>query len=326
MITASVIIEWYNLTYAELGRVRRMLAELRSQAIALHSSDESAPVRLAEPLDLVITFDSERNSVQQIQSTLGELANPSDSLVPRFLPVADSNYCKLKNAGAANSKGEIIIFLDSDVIPEPNWLAAFLGAFASPGVAVVVGNTYVDCIGLSVYAKSMALTWMFPLRDSSDGLTLSTCFYANNVAFRREVFLSRQFPDVPGLTHAPAALMVERLQRDGVALWHAGGARASHPPPNGLVHFSMRAIAGGRARAFSRRTRGITALMQWIRADSWTIIGSCKKIAFDSSPVGLRWWQIPSAMLYPITYYALFYLGSLLSIAFPRLMRNRFQL
>ena len=222
--------------------------------------------------------------------------------------------------------GKIIIFQGCDVIREPNWLAAFLKASASPRVDVIVGNTFADCNGPSAYAKSMALTWMFPPSDSSNGMTLSSCFYANNVQFRREVFVSWQFPDVPGLIYAPAGLPVERLVRGGVPLWHAGSGRASHPPPNGPMHFMKRAIAGGRVRAFSRQSGNITALVRWIGADLCTIIGSCKKIAFDNSRDGLRWWQIPSAMLYPITYYARFHFGPLLSIVFQGLMRDRFQL
>jgi len=323
LITASIIVEWYNVTYAEPDRAARMLTELRSQATLLHASDNSAPVRLAEPLDVVITFDCNQHSAQHVQSVLGNLTKASDSLVPRLLPVPNANYCEMKNAGAMASRGEIIIFLDADLIPEPNWLSALLGAFVDPRVSVVVGNTYVDCSDGSTYAKSMALSWMFPLRDSTDRLTLSTWFYANNVAFRRDAFLSRQFPQVPGLTHAPAGLLVERLQRDGVAIWHAGNARASHPPPNGPIHFLMRAIAGGRARAFSEP---LPNLLRWIREDIGSISWGGKQIVLSGAKVGLSWWQLPLAIAIPAAYFALFNLGSLLSLVFPRMMRERFQL
>ncbi len=326
MMTASVIVEWYNMTHAELDRATRMLAELTSQAASLYSPDERAPVRLAQPLDLVIAFDRDQRSCGQVQSALGELTGAIDSLVPRLLPISDSTYCKLKNAGAAYSNGDIIIFLDSDVIPEPNWLAAILNAFADPRISVVVGNTYVDCNGPSVYPKAMALTWMFPLRDSSDRLTPSTWFYANNVAFRREAFVERQFSDFPGLVHAPARLLVERLRREGVAIWHAGGARASHPPPNGSIHFVMRAIAGGRARAFFEPRPGIVGMIRWIRSDIGSITWGCKQIVLSGSKVELRWWQAPLAVVFPVAYYTMFCLGSLLSIVLPGLMRDRFDL
>lgn len=326
LVTASVIVEWYNMAHADLDRATRMLAELRAQAASLYSSAASAPVCLAEPLDLVVAFDSGQGSRLDVQPALGDLTSATEGLVPRLLPIADSGYCKLKNAGAAFSKGEIIIFLDCDVIPEPNWLAAFLESFADPRISVVVGNTYVDCSGPSVYAKAMALTWMFPLRDASDRLTLSSWFYANNVAFRREAFVPWQFSDVPGFTHAPARLLVERLQREGVVIWHAARARASHPPPNGSIHFMMRAVAGGRARAFFEPRAKIARVSRWIRNDLGSITWGCKQIVLNGSKVELRWWQVPLAVVYPVAYYTLFCLGSLLAIMLPGLMRDRFDL
>src|SRR4030095_11988374 len=137
MVTASVIVEWYNMSHAELGRARRMLAELRAQAASLYASDARAPVRLAKPLDLVIVFGNDQQIRQQVQSALGDLAKAGDSLVPRSLPISDGRYCQMKNAGAAFSQGEVIIFLDSDVIPEPNWLAEFLEAFSCSRTFVV---------------------------------------------------------------------------------------------------------------------------------------------------------------------------------------------
>src|SRR4029077_19368753 len=118
-----------------------------AQAASLYGADEQARVRLAQPLDLVIVCDSkDASSLQHARSTLNGLTH-AGAVVPRLLPTADSRYCSLKNAGAAASSGEIIIFLDSDVIPEPNWLAALLETFSNPHVSVVVGSTHGDCPG-----------------------------------------------------------------------------------------------------------------------------------------------------------------------------------
>jgi hypothetical protein len=172
----------------------------------------------------------------------------------------------------------------------------------------------------------MALSWMFPLRDPSDRLTLTTCFYANNAAFRRDAFLSRQFPHVPGLTHAPARLLWERLLSEGVSIWHAGNARASHPPPNGPIHFLRRAIASGRARAFSEPLPNLGAVIRWIRADIDWITWVAKKTVLSGDKVGLRWWQVPFTIAIGAAYCTLENWGSLLSLFFPGMMRDRFQL
>lgn len=322
----SVVIEWYNVTHAELDRATRMLAALTSQAVSLHSGDANAPTVLSGPLELVIAFDSDKLDAAQVRRVIDDVIRPSESLTLRYLPVSDANYCKLKNAGAAIATGEIIIFLDSDLNPEPEWLAAFLSAFANPNVSVAVGNTYVDFSGDDVYSKSLALTWMFPMRDPDGGLSLSKSFYANNAAFRRETFLSRQFPDVPGLTHVPAKLLVERLEREGVAIWSIGHARASHPVPNGVVHFVERAVSAGRARAFAERSVTVALIVRWVRYDIRCVYVGFKNIVFKGFKVGLRWREIPAAMAITGMYFALLLSGSLLSVIAPRTMRDRFQL
>jgi len=325
--TVSVVIEWYNVTHAEISRAKRMLAAVKSQAAILYSKDTTASIRLSLPLELVIAFNSAKLDGAKVRGIVDDVIGVSEWLTLRYMPVAGATYCKLKNAGASIATGDIIIFLDSDLKPEPEWLAAFLSAFSNPSVSVAVGNTYVDWSGGDAYSKSLALTWMFPLRDPGGGLTISHWFYANNVAFRRETFLSRQFPDVPGLIHLPAKLLVERLQSDGVVIWHIGDARASHPAPNGLVHFVERAVSAGRARAFAAAEPvTIDLVFRWVQCDIGSVSFGCKKILLYGSEVELRWWQVPVAITIAATYYALLLTGSLLSVVAPRLMRNRFQL
>ncbi|GAA4873108.1 glycosyltransferase [Actinomycetospora straminea] len=41
-----------------------------------------------------------------------------------------------RNTGAASSSGALVAFLDSDVVPEPGWLAPLLGHLADPAVAL----------------------------------------------------------------------------------------------------------------------------------------------------------------------------------------------
>lgn len=42
-----------------------------------------------------------------------------------------------RNTGAAAASGDLVAFLDSDVVPEPGWLAPLLGHLADPAVALV---------------------------------------------------------------------------------------------------------------------------------------------------------------------------------------------
>ena len=71
-------------------------------------------------------------------------------------------YYQLKNESVKRATGVILVFLDSDVIPEPDWLDQLLGAFTEPDVQIVGGNSYIEAA--SVYSRAFALWWFFPLR------------------------------------------------------------------------------------------------------------------------------------------------------------------
>lgn len=331
-MSVSVVLEWENATHASQDRPRQTLAALRAQASECFSDTPSFPsnvdshVRLSTPLDLIIPYDSNEVDESEVRRVVSDLVTESESLHVRILPVGDGTYCRQKNAGAAVATGEIIILLDSDVTPEPNWLASFMRAFSDPRVQVAVGNTYVDISPGDAYSRSMALTWMFPLRDTEGGLRPSDWFYANNVAFRREILLSHPFPYTPGLKHHPAALLVRQLEQEGITLWHVGDARGHHPAPNGIVHFYQRAIAAGRARAFNHNPVALSSVADWIRRDVLAVGWYVKRIVREGAIVGMHWWQMPTAMGVTLAYHLLRSGGSLLTVAAPGLMRNRFQL
>jgi GT2 family glycosyltransferase len=319
--SVSVIVEWYNMTYAELERPRRMLAALAEQAISLYSQNAVTSSGLSNPLELIIAYNSNRVSESRIHELLAEFLSQTPAMIVKTLPFPGGTYCQMKNAGACASSGEILLFLDSDVVPEPGWLQAFLHAFGDNRVLVGVGNTFVDSSDGSVYSKAMALGWgMFPLRSQEDCLRPLEMFYSNNMGFRRDVFLTRQFPDCTGLTHYPATLLVQRLQTDGIDIWQVTGARVSHPAPNGFKHFLARAIAAGRAHIFTSPDDAFKCLLD----DIIRILYLMKQVLANREKVGLSWWQVPQGVLIAFTYHVFEFGGRVATLAAPGLMRRRF--
>src|SRR5215469_6631769 len=104
----SIVIEWYNITHAELSRATRMLTALKSQATFLYRGG-GASVRLARPLDLIIVFDSEHFEEAQIRQPIDGVIGDCECLTLRYSSIG-ADYCKQKNAGAAIATGEILIF------------------------------------------------------------------------------------------------------------------------------------------------------------------------------------------------------------------------
>jgi hypothetical protein len=235
-LSFSVVIEWENAKLSELARTRLMLSTLAAQIHALDPSQWLRP-------EIVILYDSMAISPQLIQDTLdatfGE-APPVSSL--KLLPTTGKRYYELKNYGATHVQSDVLVFLDSDVIPETGWLETLLEAIKQPGVDVVGGNTYIRPDTL--FTKAFALFWFFPMRTQSNALVPSKHFFANNVAFRKAVFNSHPFPCHKKF-RGQCVDLAQQLCEQGHGLFLHQGARVDHPPPNGVYHFIIRALCAG---------------------------------------------------------------------------------
>ncbi|HSW02337.1 MAG TPA: glycosyltransferase [Sedimentisphaerales bacterium] len=68
----------------------------------------------------------------------------SDLLSPRFRSVRESKQglCHARNCALAEAGGDIVSFVDEDVIVDPNWLCAVSAAFAKHSASVVGGRSY----------------------------------------------------------------------------------------------------------------------------------------------------------------------------------------
>ncbi|WP_292065209.1 glycosyltransferase family 2 protein [Mesorhizobium sp.] len=49
-----------------------------------------------------------------------------------FAACPDGRYYQLKNNGVRLSEGDVVVFMDSDTVPERNWLSNLLAPFEVP--------------------------------------------------------------------------------------------------------------------------------------------------------------------------------------------------
>jgi cellulose synthase/poly-beta-1,6-N-acetylglucosamine synthase-like glycosyltransferase len=101
-------------------------------------------------------------------------------------------YYELKTRAASLSKGDPVAFVDSDVIPEPEWLAELLACFDDPAVEVACGSTFIDPESLS--GKAFALFCSFRsvrYAEKSAGCRSSTPTTWPFAAGRSSAFRSR---------------------------------------------------------------------------------------------------------------------------------------
>lgn len=313
----SVVIEWENAKISELGRARRMLHELARQI------DELRPV-MSEAPELIVLHNAGAIDPGVIRSCVAEAFGAHPEISFQLLPTENSSYYRQKNRGAEAASRDIVLFLDSDVVPEQKWLGELLGVMRDLSVGVVCGNTYIDPENL--YAKAFAMFRFFPMRSESEGLAETKHFFANNVAFRRSLFLAHRFSEMP-LLRGQCLALAEALSSEGHRLVINRSARVSHPAPNGLSHYVRRALCDGhdtiqRQRIDAADLRGgvplgtLRRFGHHCRRSSWRIREHRRALAMGRPAAA-------AALAIACGYYALFAAGELLGHMSPGLVQRR---
>ena len=322
----SVVIEWENVLLSEMDRCRRMLQELRPQILDLNS--RAKPVTAFE---IVVVFDREIVVPSVVTNELAQSFQPGDvNLAWRLAPARGLNYYDLKNFGAQHARGDIILFLDSDVIPEAGWLKLLLGSLADPAVQVVGGNTFLDLSGFM--GRAMALSWIFPLRATDSALREFPWFFANNVAFRRSTVTRFPFPKMqPGATRGSCVQLAEDLRGQGIKIHQHSGAQVNHPPPNGWHHFLIRGVAQGRDELLLRRIhRGRSWFgregYRELRRSFSKMFDGFKSILRQRKAVNLSLGETPLAMGIVMIYWHCRLFGCWGTQMFPKFMGKHFRI
>jgi glycosyltransferase involved in cell wall biosynthesis len=119
----------------------------------------------------------------------------------RYLSQPKTGLCIARNAGAHRATGEIIVYLDDDASPAPDWLETLLEGFSDPSIACVTGRIrYMKALGdsraMSAEEAPGAHTGRPPRiydRKDRDWYVLA-CLGGvgdgSNMAFRRREFLA----------------------------------------------------------------------------------------------------------------------------------------
>jgi hypothetical protein len=147
----------------------------------------------------------------------------------RFVAIDGADeYYAAKDAGLALTRADVVAFADADCWPEPDWLKALLAPFEEDeGVAVVAGRTSYrdDLFG----AAATAIDFMYFASPLGHGCTRN--FYANNVAFRRDVLADGGY-GAHGFYRGSCQVLGLALQARGIPVRFAGRAHTIHRLPD----------------------------------------------------------------------------------------------
>lgn len=223
----SIVLETENLASAGLDKLSQCLASLTAQDLSPVQAKEVMLVNSgAVPDDLLV----------QLRATYPWI------LV--FTAESSVDYYEAKMLGASCTTGEIVVFCDSDVTYEPNWLREMLTPFSQePDIQVVSGETTTPVDG--PYGLAMSLTYIFPRFSYKPGLHESSSYDANSVAFRRDFLQRHPIPSGLPIYRGNGVLHYRALIRQGHKIWKNPTARAVHPLPDGFSNFFWRFLLLG---------------------------------------------------------------------------------
>ena len=140
-----------------------------------------------------------------------------------------------RNHGARAAKGDVIIFLDSDCVPEKNWVEEMLRPFADEKVAGVQGAYLTRQTSLVARFEQADIEYRYERMKRAKKLDWIGSYSA---AYRRKIFLDEKgfdetFPKASG----EDAELSYRLAEKGYVLLFAPHAHVYHTHPAEVLHY-----------------------------------------------------------------------------------------
>jgi glycosyltransferase involved in cell wall biosynthesis len=213
----SIIVDGYNESRG-LGKASDTLEALQGQTFPMNKVE----------LVLIGTSEQVKNweGITMAKQPFGWL---------KVVTLDGAHYLELKNHGAECASGSIIVFTDSDVYPQPMWLASIVEGMEK-GADVVVGLSLFKQAqswrsDTATRQAAASITWGWVLgkgKSGLEGLYPAAGFMDHNVAFRRQVLEKLRYrTDLGRILGAPL------FYRALVDM----GAKVGLHPSQRIVHF-----------------------------------------------------------------------------------------
>ncbi|MBZ9859402.1 glycosyltransferase [Mesorhizobium sp. CA12] len=302
--TYSIVLEMENaksIDWDEIGLGLKALAREIAQASA---------TGFPKP-KVIISHGGLETDAVSLRSSIGAKAPQLEQVADlAFAAFPGGRYYDLKNNGIPSCEGSVLVFLDSDTVPERNWLSTLLKPFVDqPETICVNGHTYLSYDDF--FSRTFALIWFFPMAEGDERFASKRALNANNIAFRHDWISSHPFPAHNGFK-VSCTLLMHQLWSEGHKIVNVD-ARVHHYSPRGWGFFFWRALVTGRdadrkfveLHAPGRAQRIVKSFTRW-GTMSWRTI---RRVTGHARQTGMPFWQIPFAVIIGLAFYTLAFFG-----------------
>lgn len=208
-VRVSIVVEGYNETL-EIGTMDETLAALAAQRFPL------------EQVEVLLV-----GSAEQATAWESYACNGWPFAAIRTIDATGDHYYALKNRGARESAAAIVVFVDSDVMPEPGWLGALVGAIeggavATCGPSLFRQETLASSQKLPLLVAA-AISWGFIAGPGGR----AQGFLSHNLGFQRAAFEKITYRTEFGRTLAGSVLL-EDMGHAGIRPEFVSAQRVAH--------------------------------------------------------------------------------------------------
>ena len=256
-------------------------------------------------LDSLLAQTAPRDSYEIIVADDGSTDRTRQVAESRGVPVVtqpNRGAGAARNLGAQRTRGDIILFIDADSVPDARCIEAMTAAFADPHVAGANGEKKTRQTNL--WARLVQIEYDYKYDRLATHPTIDFVD-SSTAAYRRDIFLSNGGFD-PNLMEAEDVEFSFRLAERGHWMVLTREAITYHTHPESLTIYLKRKFqyARGRAAVYKRYPRKATSDQRTPQAQKLQML-----IAFASIPVALaapvwdggRWGIALLALMFVVT-------------------------